>query len=82
MPLEIMDLPEDKPFDVDAFARNAEKISGLSQRAPRNYKSVTLPMNEHEFTRLRQAIAAEDRGVLDFMRRCLKTGIASALGED
>jgi len=81
MPLEIIELPEDKPFDVDAFARKADNISGLDPRAPRNYKSVTLHMNEYEFTQLHRAIAAAERGVLDFMRRSLKKSIADELGE-
>jgi len=64
-----------------AFTGGARKVKGLNPKAPRNYKSLTLQMNEHEYTRLVQGAEAADRGLLDFMRQCLKKGIADLIGD-
>ena len=64
-----------------AFTGGARKVKGLNPKAPRNYKSLTLPLNEHEYTRLVQGAESADRGLLDFMRQCLKKGIAAEVGD-
>jgi len=61
---------------IDAFAAGADKPAGrLDKKAPRNYKSLTIKMNEYEFSQLKAACESADRGVLDFVRQAIKTAI-------
>ena len=65
---------------IDAFAAGADKPAGaLNKKAPRNYKSVTIKMNEYEYSRLKAACESADRGVLDFVRQAIKTSVDKEL---
>ena len=64
-----------------AFTSGARKVKGLDPKAPKLYKSLTLQMNEYEYTRLVQGAESADRGLLDFIRQCLKKGIAEGIGD-
>ena len=66
---------------IDEFAAGADKPAGsLNKKAPRNYKSLTVSMNEYEYTRLKAACESSDRGMLDFVRQALKTAIKKEIG--
>ena len=66
---------------IDAFAAGADKPAGaLDEKAARNYKYLKVSFNEYEYTRLKAACDAADRGVLDYIRRALKTAIDKELG--
>ena len=64
-----------------AFTSGARKAKGPDPKAARNYKSLTLQMNQYEYERLVQGAALADRGLLDFIRQCLKKGIAEEIGD-
>lgn len=65
---------------IDAFAAGADKpVGSLDKKAPRNYKSLTVGMNEYEYNQLKLACEAADRGVLDFVRQALKTAVSKEL---
>lgn len=64
-----------------AFTSGARKVKGLDPKAPKLYKSLTLQMNEYEYSRLVQGAALADRGLLDFIRQCLKKGLAEEIGD-
>jgi len=65
---------------IDAFANNYDKKPGelrkeLNPKAPRNYKSITLKLNQYEYERLAKAAMREDRGTLDFIRQAIKAAV-------
>jgi len=62
-----------------AFTSGARKAKGLDPKAPKNYKSLTLHMNEYEYTRFVQAAESAERGMLDFLRRALKKAISEEI---
>jgi hypothetical protein len=65
---------------IDDFAAGADKPAGsLNPKAARNYKSLTISMNEYEYTRLKAACDSSDRGMLDFVRQALKVAIKKEL---
>ena len=67
--------------DINDFVAAADKPEGaLDPRAPRKYKSITVPMNEYEYNRLVAAAEEADRGLLDFIRQSLKTAIKKEIG--
>lgn len=61
------------------FTRGARK--GLDPKAPRKHKSLTLHMNEYEYTRLQQGAESAERGLLDFMRLALRRAIEAEIGD-
>ena len=65
---------------IDDFAAGADKPAGaLNKKAPRNHKSLTIKMNEYEFSRLKAACESANRGVLDFVRQAMKTAVDKEL---
>jgi len=64
-----------------AFTSGARKVKGLDPKAPKLYKSLTLQMNEYEYTRFVQAAESAERGMLDFLRRALKKAITEEIGD-
>ena len=63
------------------FASGSPVIQGLDPKAPRKYKSLTLQMNEYEYTRLKQASESQDRGLADYIRIALKKAISEDIGD-
>ena len=61
-------------------AANVQKESGPNPKAPRKFKSLTLPMNEYEYTRLVAGAESADRGLLDFVRQAVKNEIQEFVG--
>jgi len=53
----------------------------LDPKAPRKHKSLTMHMNEYEYTRLRQAAESAERGLLDFVRLALRRAIKAEIGD-
>jgi hypothetical protein len=67
--------------DLNDFVSAADKPEGaLDPKAPRKYKSITVPMNEYEYNKLVAAAEQADRGLLDFIRQSLKASIKKELG--
>jgi len=64
-----------------AFTSGARKVKGLDPKAPKGYKSLTMHMNEYEYTRFIQAAESAERGMLDFLRRALKKAIIEEIGD-
>ncbi len=64
-----------------AFTSGSRKVKGLDPKAPKNYRSLTLHMNEYEYTRFVQAAESAERGLLDFLRRALKKAISEEIGD-
>jgi len=64
-----------------AFTSGARKVKGLDPKAPKGYKSLTMHMNEYEYTRFVQAAESAERGMLDFLRRALKKAITEEIGD-
>ncbi len=65
-----------KANGVESMARKK-----LDPKAPRKHKSLTMHMNEYEYTRLVQAAEAAERGMLDFMRLALRKAIKAEIGD-
>jgi hypothetical protein len=64
---------------IEAFGAGADQPAvSLDKKAPRNYKSLTIKMNEYEFNRLKVACDSADRGVLDFVRQAIKSAVEKA----
>jgi len=64
-----------------AFTSGAKKVKGLDPKAAKGYKSLTLHMNEYEYTRFVQAAESAERGMLDFLRRALRKAITEEIGD-
>ena len=64
-----------------AFTSGARKVRGLDPKAPKNHKSLTMHMNEYEYSRFIQAAESAERGMLDFLRRALKKAIIEEIGD-
>ena len=58
-----------------------KKRSSLDPKAPKNYKSLTMHMNEFEYTRFIRAAESAERGMLDFLRLALKRAIVAEIGD-
>ena len=61
--------------------KRSRKAKRLDPKAPRKHKSLTMHMNEYEYTRLRQAAEAAERGMLDFLRLALRRAIKAEIGD-
>ncbi len=71
----------DKAKAEQQFAHGAERVTGLDPDAPRNFKGLSLHMNEYEYTRLMQAAQSADRRPVDFMRIAVKKAVTSEIGD-
>lgn len=66
---------------AEAWANKIEQDNVLDPKAPRKFKCLTVYMNEYEYSRMKAAAHVADRGVLDFIRQCLKKGIAELIND-
>ena len=57
------------------------KTKALDPKAAKNFKSLTMHMNEYEYTRFVQAAESAERGLLDFLRLALKRAIVAELDD-
>ena len=57
------------------------KSKGLDPTAPRKHKSLTVHMNEYEYSRLVQGAKSAERGLLDFLRLALRKAIKAEIGD-
>ena len=64
--------------DMTAKKRASKR---LDPRAPRKHKSLTVHMNEYEYTRLVQGAESAERGLLDFVRVALRKAIKAEIGD-
>lgn len=53
-------------------AANVASNEKPDPKAPRKFKSLTLPMNEYEYRLLVAGAESADRGLLDFVRQAIK----------
>jgi hypothetical protein len=53
----------------------------LDPDAKRDFKGLTVHMNEYEYTRLIQAAKAADRKPVDFMRQAVKRAVIQEIGD-
>jgi len=56
------------------FIKSASNISlpAVSRKAPRNYKSITLKFNEHEYRQFTELTQKYDGGSLEYLREILE----------
>ena len=61
--------------------KRTSKTKKLDPKAPRKHKSLTVHMNEYEYTRLVQGAESAERGMLDFVRLALRRAIKEEIGD-
>ena len=61
--------------------KRTSKAKRLDPRAPKKYKSLTMHMNEYEYTRLVQGAEAAERGMLDFVRLAVRRAVKAEIGD-
>lgn len=57
----------------------ANPLENSDPKAPRKYKTITLPFNKYEFDRLDAAVVASGMGKNEFIREALETAYKKVL---
>ena len=66
---------------LDKWELRMARKKRLDPKAARKHKSLTVHMNEYEYTRLRQGAESAERGLLDFVRLALRRAIKEEIGD-